>query len=793
MAGERAPATGITRRRLLATGALVGVGLVAGPRGARGAEGRAARGIEFGALPAADGWGPGWRCPGAANLRVAGGLGVLEAGSDVFPNDPRPVAFAVDSRFVSGSVRGDFATTGSQCGVVLRRTSPTDHYAALYDSQLAEFSIVRRSGTDLVTLARTPAPVGDADVVLELAAAGTRPTVLTATLTPPTGAPVRTTASDGHAALQGPGDPGVLSQARTLFPSAGPAAFPALGNLHLLPYGVQEGEAFLQSPAGQTVIGEIRRQSSVALRRVAVSTSEPPGITPASVIAATTGLPRGGGARLHVASDLAADVAIEVADDADFTRPRRVAAGRTTAFDAFTTDVRGLPSGARVFWRATFTRASAVTVGPTRSLRVLPAAGGPGRVRIAVGSCGAQFGPLFDDLVRLDPDVFVWQGDLNYPDTHGPLAQTTSGYAGIWRDFLANPRLAPVFARSALVAVRDDHDYAVQDANAATIPERPWGLGPWDALLGAGFGYRFSAGPADVWVLDQRRFKTVPTAPDDDAKTLLGERQRTWLLDSLRASTAPLKIICSPCTVFMPFNLRDGNWAAGFTAERDLLLDHIDRAVSGRVVFVTGDTHLTGVHDRDGRLEVRACPIGIPVPNDITISDPGAGERLRGTPGVTYADERCHFAVLDIDATQDAATLEVSLRREDGTTPYRKVITVPVPPAALGVTIDGVALPDRVRARVSLDRPGLVRLRATIRRTGKGSGEGPTTTIADRLVRIDRAGTRRFALRLTRRGRRALRRSGRVRLTVTARHRAATGRTTVARARRLLRGRGRGA
>ena len=53
-----------------------------------------------------------------------------------------------------------------------------------------------------------------------------------------------------------------------------------------------------------------------------------------------------------------------------------------------------------------------------------------------------KFGPAFDQLIARSPDVFVWQGDLNYPDTIGPLAQTIPAYAGIWRDFLANPRLA---------------------------------------------------------------------------------------------------------------------------------------------------------------------------------------------------------------------------------------------------------------------------------------------------------------------------------------------------------------
>jgi hypothetical protein len=151
------------------------------------------------------------------------------------------------------------------------------------------------------------------------------------------------------------------------------------------------------------------------------------------------------------------------------------------------------------------------------------------------------------------------------------------------------------------------------------------------------------------------------------------------------------------------------------------------------------------------------------VPNDITISDPDAGDRLRKTPGVTYADERCHFALLDIHGDGDTATLELSLLREDGTTPYRKTFTQQIPPARLRVAVDR-----RLRVSVRLDRPGLVRVRATLDRVSR---------IADRAVRFPRAGTRRFRLRVRRRGR----------LTVTARYRSPTGRLTVARVRRALR------
>lgn len=773
----------LSRRELLAAGAVAGIGRV----GTAVAAESVVVATDFAALAPGPSWGPGWACPGVANLLVADGLGLLEAGSDVFPDDPRPVAFAVDARVLDGRVRAVVARAGSMAGVVLRRVGPRDYYAALLDAEQGELLLVRRSGSDLVTLASAPVPLAAGEIGLELSARGARPTALEASLLGADGAVLASaTARDAHPGLQQPGDPGVLSRARTLFPSAGPPVLPALGNLHLLPYGVQEGQVVVESPAGQAMVGEIRRRSTVALRSVTVWSAEAPRVTMPSVIAATTGLPRDGGARLHVATDLPAEVQVEVSASASFARPRRLAAVATRAYEAASVPVAGLAPGSVAFWRATVRRRGVRAAGPVRSFAV---AGGAGEATLAIASCGTQFGAIFDHLAALRPDVFVWQGDLNYPDTHGPVAQTPTGYAGIWRDFLANPRLAPVLERAAFVTQRDDHDYGLQDARAATIPQAPWGLEPWDALLGDETGARFSAGPADVWVLDQRRFKSDPAEPDSPAKTLLGARQREWLLDGLATSSAPFKVICSPCTLFMPANARDGNWATGFVAERDLLLARIAERVSGRVVFVTGDTHLTGVFDEGGRYEVRAAPIDIPVPNDITLSDPFAGERLRRTAGVRYADEMGHVAVLrGTAAGPDRAQLEVSLLRQDGAVPYRRTFEEPVPAPVVRVAVDDVAgarRRGRVRLRVRVDGPGSVRVRAVVERL-----RGPRrqrTRLASRVLDVGRAGSRRVTLRIGARGRSALGRRGRLRLRVSARFDARTGRSAVARARRWLR------
>ena len=668
----------LSRRQLLAAGAAAGVALrlPAAAAAARRQAGAAAR-LDFAAVGGGGGW-PGWTCPGVANLRREGGRGVLEAGSDVFPCDPRPVAFAVDHRFRDGAIEASVAAAGAGTGVVLRRTGPRAYYAAIHDGETGALVLVRRLGTQLDELARVPVAAA-APFRLTLEAAGADPTLLTATLSIAGQVPVAVTARDAAPELQRDGDPGVLATARTLFPSEGPPVLPALGNLHLLPYGVQEGQAFIESPAGQSVVGAIRQRSTAEFSEIALRTSERPRATAPSVVAATAGTPMRSGATVRVATDVAARVQVELSSDPGFRRARRLRPRRTNAFDAVLPTASGLDPGERVYWRARAERGGRTRVGPVRSFRTLPAAGDTAPVRFAIGSCAAQFGPLFDLVAQRRPDAFVWQGDLNYPDTMGPLAQTVPGYAGIWRDFLANPRMEGIFAHSLFAAQRDDHDYGLQDANSLNLP--PWGLRPWEGLIERRPWYRFTAGVAEVWVLDQRQFKSDPAAPDDPAKTLLGARQRAWLLDTLAASRAPFKVVCSPCTLApLDANARDGSWAAGFTAERDLLLAHVREHVGGQTIFVTGDTHWTLVYDRDGLFEARPCPLGIPTPNDITLTQPNVGEEARTVPGVAYADdERGHVAVLELGGGgAGRARLDLTMLREDGTEPYRRSFEQPL-------------------------------------------------------------------------------------------------------------------
>src|SRR3954465_2181370 len=147
------PGDGLSRRELLGAGAAAGAVLAL--QRAAPATAATERALDFAALGPGDGW-PGWGCAGVATVRRRGGQGLLEAASDVFPCDPRPVAFALDQRFRDGEIAAVVDATGAGPGLVLRGTGPRDYYAAIYADEQGALLVVRRDGTEVHELARLP-------------------------------------------------------------------------------------------------------------------------------------------------------------------------------------------------------------------------------------------------------------------------------------------------------------------------------------------------------------------------------------------------------------------------------------------------------------------------------------------------------------------------------------------------------------------------------------------------------------------------------------------------------------
>ena len=77
-------------------------------------------------------------------------------------------------------------------------------------------------------------------------------------------------------------------------------------------------------------------------------------------------------------------------------------------------------------------------------------------------------------------------------------------------------------------------------------------------------------------------------------------------------------------------------------------------------------------YDAGNLFEARPCPLGIPTPNDITLTSPNAAEDARKVPGVLYADDdKGHVAFLDITDNR----LALSLVDETGATRFARTFS----------------------------------------------------------------------------------------------------------------------
>ncbi len=260
------------------------------------------------------------------------------------------------------------------------------------------------------------------------------------------------------------------------------------------------------------------------------------------------------------------------------------------------------------------------------------------------------------DLAQQDVDLVVCLGDYIYedaffegsvrkvPETPDGTVRTYEEYANQYATYHSDEHLRAVRASAPLISIWDDHE--VEDNYAATLPggnSKKRGSRPIPFLDRRANGYRaffeampvirdavtpdkiFGAtryGQVDLLALDTRQFRTnQPCNPGDTfiglctdlsttrrkSSTLLGNTQRDWIVDRLRTSTAPWKLIANQ-VMAMSLDLAPGyplntdSWD-GYAYERALLCDAIAKFGVKDVAFFTGDIHtfFAGSVTRTGR------------------------------------------------------------------------------------------------------------------------------------------------------------------------------------------------
>jgi len=187
-----------------------------------------------------------------------------------------------------------------------------------------------------------------------------------------------------------------------------------------------------------------------------------------------------------------------------------------------------------------------------------------------------------------------------------------------------------------------------------------------------------------LWGRSEQAANGDDPAIEDDARTLLGDDQETWLAERLRTSTAKWRIIGQQVMMAsLPQFLNVDQWD-GYPAARARFFDAIEAEGVGDVVVLTGDIHSSWAMDLardpespdyDPATGAGSLAVEIVVP---AVSSPGLGLDIGDgleaeNPWMKFVDtDRRGYVVLDVtpERVQAAYTLFEEIETEEVAPPF---------------------------------------------------------------------------------------------------------------------------
>ena len=317
------------------------------------------------------------------------------------------------------------------------------------------------------------------------------------------------------------------------------------------------------------------------------------------------------------------------------------------------------------------------------------------RAKIAFGSCFLQYWrkdlSIFDAIKREGADVFAMIGDNSYcfePDwqSEHTLMLTHLRHRN-------SPSLRPLLSTTSTIGIWDDHDYGPGDAggtyalkaDSLRAFQRCWAQASFGLRDTPGVFSSVRVGPAEIFLPDSRYYKHL------GGPQILGKAQLDWLLSSLRASDAPIKIIASPTQVLPEHPVRNGWDCFRRDAPEELLaiLSAIEENDIQGVVFLSGDLHMANlVHVGGSELPGKIGPELWELTSSALANEPWKEPQMGTDPYlVREVADQTNFGVVDIDLDREGREIALILRDQRGDTFFEQYI----PLADLRVREAGVA------------------------------------------------------------------------------------------------------
>lgn len=244
----------------------------------------------------------------------------------------------------------------------------------------------------------------------------------------------------------------------------------------------------------------------------------------------------------------------------------------------------------------------------TGSFRTAPSAAEQSSVTFTASSC--QYFWDFDDpkrgfkaydaMLKLKPDFHCQTGDYIYYDKPGPLAYNVEQARHKWAAMNSFSSLVDFYNSTPLYIQKDDHDVLKDDAspysdNYGNLSFKT-GIDLWyeQTPMNKEFPFRtFRWGESlQLWFVEGREFRSDNATADSEQKTIWGEAQKKWLVESMTQSDATFKLLISPTPVVGPDRAKgknDNHSNKAFATEGNWLRNFLSSLE--RTYVICGDRH----------------------------------------------------------------------------------------------------------------------------------------------------------------------------------------------------------
>ncbi|MCK4853640.1 MAG: alkaline phosphatase D family protein [Bacteroidales bacterium] len=301
---------------------------------------------------------------------------------------------------------------------------------------------------------------------------------------------------------------------------------------------------------------------------------------------------------IWVRTSRAADVKVEVADAGNNLMSFTAASTPETDFTAVVT-ANGLQPATEYSYNVYVDGSLFFKNG---HFRTFPAEDKPLALKLGFGG-GAGYTPwherMWDTLVTHQLDAFFLLGDNVYIDH--PTKPEVQQYCYYRRQ--SRPEFRRFTSEVPVYAIWDDHDFTSNDGEGGPEIEHPeWKIPVWKLFKNQwnnpyygggekhpGCWFDFSIGDIDFFFMDCRYYRENPKT--STKPSMLGEYQKQWLKEKLKASGATFKAVASSVPWAKGTKPGSDDTWDGFPEEREEIFSFIEENKIEGVILLSADRH----------------------------------------------------------------------------------------------------------------------------------------------------------------------------------------------------------